>query len=234
MSNVQDLNPQYKTNPITVTPNTQVLSGSLTVSDPYGLSATASIPPVLIASRTVVDGTVGVPLTYVARAMSATTGTFTWGIIPSGLTQIDGTILGTPLVEGITNTTLSVASTSGIDTRAFTWRIATAVIAPLSPTNLIVNGDGTNPRYTTGQNLTIQWTVTTDGGALPSSIIELCKFDGTVIKTIEIPTGANVYTVTSNDILTSFGSYQDILVKVYLTRNTAKSQFPAQTIVTFA
>ena len=234
MSNVQDLNPQYKTNPITVTPNTQVLSGSLTVSDPYGLSATASIPPVLIASRTVVDGTVGVPLTYVARAMSATTGTFTWGIIPSGLTQIDGTILGTPLVEGITNTTLSVASTSGIDTRAFTWRIATAVIPPLSPTNLIVNGDGTNPRYTTGQNLTIQWTVTTDGGALPSSIIELCKFDGTVIKTIEIPTGANVYTVTSNDILTSFGSYQDILVKVYLTRNTAKSQFPAQTIVTFA
>lgn len=234
MSDVEDLNPRYKTNPITVTPNTQVLSGSLTVNDPYGLSATASIPPVLIASRTLVDGTVGVPLTYVARAMSATTGTFTWGIIPSGLTQIDGTILGTPLIEGITNTTLSVASTSGIDTRAFTWRIATAVIAPLSPTNLIVNGDGTNPRYTTGQNLTIQWTVTTDGGALPSSIIELCKFDGTVIKTIEIPTGANVYTVTSNDILTSFGSYQDILVKVYLTRNTAKSQFPAQTIVTFA
>jgi hypothetical protein len=233
MTNTDDINKLFSSNPITVTPSGTLVSGSLTVSDPYGASDTLSIPSVLISSRTIVDGTIGVPLVYVARAMSPTSGTFSWGVIPTGLTQIDGTILGTPLIEGITNTTMSVISNSGIDTRDFTWRIATAAAAPLTPTNLIVNGDGTNPRYSSGQSLTVQWTITNDGGAIPASVVELCRFDGTTVKTIDIPAGVSVLVVTPNEILSSFGSYQDIQVKVYSYRNSVRSQFPAQTIVTY-
>jgi hypothetical protein len=233
MTNTDDINKLFSSNPITVTPSGTLVSGSLTVSDPYGASDTLSIPSVLISSRTIVDGTIGVPLVYVARAMSPTSGTFSWGVIPTGLTQIDGTILGTPLIEGVTNTTMSVISNSGIDTRDFTWRIATAAAAPLTPTNLIVNGDGTNPRYSSGQSLTVQWTITNDGGAIPASVVELCRFDGTTVKTIDIPAGVSVLVVTPNEILSSFGSYQDIQVKVYSYRNSVRSQFPAQTIVTY-
>ena len=233
MSNIDDLNKNYATNPITISPTGTLVTGSLTVSDPYGAYDTVAIPNVLISSATVVNGTVGVPLIYVAHAMSPTSGTFTWGSIPPGLTQIDGTILGTPLVEGITNTTISVVSTSGIDTRDFSWVISVAVAAPLTPTNLMVNGDGTNPRYSTGQNLTVAWTLTSDGGVVPSSIVELCRFDGTLVKSIVVPAGVSVLQVTCNEILSSFGSYQDVLVKVYSYRNSVRSPFPAQTIVTY-
>ena len=192
-----------------------------------------SIPAVLVSSKTTVDGTVGVSFTYRPYAMSPTTSTFSWGEIPSGLTLINGTILGTPQIAGITATQLTATSASGTDVRDFTWRIYTAATPPLSPTNFIVNGDGNNPRYASGQTLTLQWTITNDGGTVPGSAVELRKFDGTLVKTIEVGSGINVLVLTSNDILSSFGSYQDIDIRVYALRNSTRSVFPAETIVTY-
>jgi hypothetical protein len=193
-----------------------------------------SIPTVLISSKTVVDGTVGVAFSYRAYAMSPTVATFSWDEIPSGLTLISGTVLGTPQIAGITASQLTATSASGTDVRDFTWRIYTATTPPLTPTNFIVNGDGNNPRYASGQTLTLQWTLTNDGGTVPGSAVELRKFDGTLVKTIDVGSGVSVLVLTSNDILSSFGSYQDIDIRVYALRNSSRSVFPAQTIVTYA
>ena len=233
MTNVSDPITNLNSNPIVVHPNGTLLTGTLTASDPYGSYDSMSIPAVLVSSKTTVDGTVGVSFTYRPYAMSPTTATFSWGEIPSGLTLINGTILGTPQIAGITATQLTATSASGTDVRDFTWRIYTAATPPLSPTNFIVNGDGNNPRYASGQTLTLQWTITNDGGTVPGSAVELRKFDGTLVKTIEVGSGINVLVLTSNDILSSFGSYQDIDIRVYALRNSTRSVFPAETIVTY-
>lgn len=222
------------TNPVTVYPITTVVYGSMTVSDPYGGFDTARIPPVIISSSTIVDGYVGFDLEYTPRAMSETAGTFTFGQLPSGLTLLDGTVIGTPLIAGTTDTTLTCVSSTGTDSKPFLWRIFPAVDAPLSPTNLIVNGDGNNPRYQASQDLIIQWTVTSDGGVVPSSIVELRKFNGSLMKTVAVSQGVNVYKLTSNTILETFGSFQDISVRVFALRNGVRSIFPAETIVTYA
>jgi hypothetical protein len=233
MTNVSDPITNLNSNPIVVHPNGTLLTGTLTASDPYGSYDSMSIPAVLVSSKTAVDGTVGVSFTYRPYAMSPTTATFSWGEIPSGLTLINGTILGTPQIAGITATQLTATSASGTDVRDFTWRIYTAATPPLSPTNFIVNGDGNNPRYASGQTLTLQWTITNDGGTVPGSAVELRQFDGTLVKTIEVGSGINVLVLTSNDILSSFGSYQDIDIRVYALRNSTRSVFPAETIVTY-
>jgi hypothetical protein len=222
------------TNPVTVYPITTVVYGSMTVSDPYGGYDTARIPPVIISSSTIVDGYVGFDLEYTPRAMSESAGTFTFGQLPSGLALLDGVVIGTPLIAGTTDTTLTCVSSTGTDSRPFLWRIFPAVDAPLSPTNLIVNGDGNNPRYQASQDLIIQWTVTSDGGVVPSSIVELRKFNGSLMKTVAVSQGVNVYKLTSNTILETFGSYQDISVRVFALRNGVRSIFPAETIVTYA
>tara|TARA_R110000868_G_scaffold247427_2_gene503817 strand:- start:577 stop:8088 length:7512 start_codon:yes stop_codon:yes gene_type:complete len=233
MTNVSDPITNLNSNPIVVHPNGTLLTGTLTASDPYGSYDSMSIPAVLVSSKTAVDGTIGVSLVYRPYAMSPTPATFSWGEIPSGLTLINGTILGVPQIAGITATQLTATSASGTDVRDFTWRIYTAATPPLSPTNFIVNGDGNNPRYASGQTLTLQWTITNDGGTVPGSAIELCQFDGTLVKTIEVGSGINVLVLTSNDILSSFGSYQDIDIKVYALRNSTRSVFPAETVVTY-
>lgn len=233
MTNISDPITGLNSNPIVVHPNGTLLTGTLTASDPYGSYDTTSIPAVLVSSKTVVDGTVGVAFSYRPYAMSPTAATFSWGEIPSGLTLISGTVLGTPQTAGITATQLTATSASGTDVRDFTWRIYTAATPPLSPTNLIVNGDGNNPRYASGQTLTLQWTITNDGGTVPGSVIELRQFDGTLVKTIELGSGVNVLVLTSNEILSSFGSYQDIDVRVYALRNSTRSVFPAETIATY-
>jgi hypothetical protein len=222
------------TNPVVVHPLTNIIHGSLLVTDPYGGSDMLAIPPVLVSSRVVVDGIVGMDLTYIPRAMSATPTTFTFGSIPVGLSFVDGTVMGIPQVVGITNTFLEAVSSSGTDHRLFTWRISAAVIPPLSPTNLIVNGDGNNPRYRTGQSLVIQWVITNDGGVIPTSVIELRRFDGDLVKTYNTGQGVNILTVTSADIVSLFGDYQDIVIRVYALRNNVRSVFPAQTIVVYA
>jgi hypothetical protein len=104
----------------------------------------------------------------------------------------------------------------------------------LTPTNLAVNGDGNNPRYLSGNGLTIQWTITNDGGGLPGSVIELRTFDGTLMKTLEIPVGVNIATLSPSDILSIFGTNQDIIIRVYAVRNSVRSPFPAECIVTYA
>ncbi len=233
MTNISDPITGLNSNPIVVHPNGTLLTGTLTASDPYGSYDSMTIPTVLVSSKTVVDGTVGVAFSYRPYAMSPTTATFSWGEIPSGLTLINGTVLGTPQTAGITVTQLTATSASGTDVRDFTWRIYTAATPPLSPTNLIINGDGNNPRYASGQTLTLQWTVTNDGGTVPGSVVELRQFDGTLVKTIEVGSGVNVLVLTSNEILSSFGSYQDIDVRVYALRNSTRSVFPAETIVTY-
>ena len=235
MTNCSDLvKTGISTNPVVIHPTGTILTGTLTASDQFGGSDYAEIPPVILSSAMLVNGTVGSAFTYVPRAMTASVGTFTFGAIPVGLTQIDGTILGTPLVVGVTETFLSVVSNTGQDRRPFTWVIHTAAVAPLSPTNLAINGDGNNPRYQSGDSLTIQWTVTSDGSDIPSSVIELRKFDGLLVSTIEIPAGVNIAILTPSEILSIFGTNQDIIVRVYALRNSVRSTFPAECIVTYA
>jgi hypothetical protein len=222
------------TNPVVIHPTGTILVGTLTASDQFGGYAYSIIPAVIISSSTLVNGTVGTAFTYVPRAMTATPGTFTFDAIPTGLVQVNGTVLGTPLIVGTTETHLSVVSNSGQDRRPFTWVIHAAAAAPLTPTNLAVNGDGNNPRYLSGNGLTIQWTITNDGGSLPGSVIELRTFDGTLMKTLEIPVGVNIATLSPSDILSIFGTNQDIIIRVYAVRNSVRSPFPAECIVTYA
>jgi hypothetical protein len=165
--------------------------------------------------------------------MTPTTGTFAFDAIPSGLAQVDGTVLGTPLIIGTTETYLSVVSADGQDRKPFTWVIITSTAAPLPPTNLVVNGSGGNPTYQSGESLTIQWSITSDGLDTPSSLIELRKFDGQLVSTITVAVGVNIFTLLSTDILSLFGANQNIIVQVFALRNSVRSTVPAECTVTY-
>jgi len=235
LDNVSDpITTGIRTNPVTFHPTTSVANGTVTVSDQFGGQAISIIPPVLISSPTDVSGTTGVPVTYVPHAMSSTPPTFTFDSVPIGLSLSNGTVVGTPVVAGPLATYLTATSASGTDRRPFNWFIYSANQAPLTPKNLTVNADGTNPRYTSGQDLNIQWTLTDDGNGLASTLLEFRKIDGTLVLSLVIPQGVGLYTLSSAALLAGFGSYQNIDLKVYAYRNSVRSTFPAECIITYS
>ena len=220
-------------NPLTVTPTTGRVDGVLTVTDGYGGSISVSIPPALISSSLSASGQVSVPFLYLPQAMSLSTGLFTVDVLPSGLSFVDGTISGVPLSAGVTNTRLSFSSADGSDSRTLRIAITPSVVSPSSPTNLRVNGDGTNPRYSSSTVLNIQWTVTTDNGLIPSFDVEFRTVGGELKQTLSTGLGVNVLSVSAAQILSMFGAYQDVSLRVYSVHDGVRSIFPAETQVTY-
>jgi len=235
MENVADIPTTGLTsNPLTITPNLTRIMGTVVVYDQYGASGTLAIPPVLITSSVDLAGTVNVPFLYVPRSMSQTTGTFTIATLPSGLSFLNGTVTGTPLVVGVTETTLGFTSPSGSDERALTFSIVTLPDAPLTPTNLRINGDGTNPRYIAAQDVIIQWTITSDGGEIPGSIVEIRTISGELKYSTTMAKGVDILSLSSAAIISLLGGYSDFVVRVFAYRASVKSVFSAETRVVYS
>lgn len=205
-----------------------IFVGELTVTDPLGASSTRSIPSVIITSSLDNSGTLNSNLTYVPHAMGVQPITWAATGLPSGLSLVNGTIVGVPSVAGVTNSTLVATSPQGSDTRTVVFRIVAQPVAPLSPNNIRINGSGTNPRYRSGEDVTVQWTITTDGGAIPSTVVELRDVSGSLKSTLSYPQGEDIATISNAEIISVFGSETSFTVRVYAERGGIRSIIPAE------
>lgn len=221
-------------NPVSLIPVGGTISGDVEVTDSFGALAVASIPPLIVSSRLDLDGTVSVPFIYVPRSMASGPVNYKFGDLPLGLTYAGGTLVGVPLIAGVVDTTLTAEDSHGnSDERALHFTIVTMPNAPLSPSNLRVNGDGTNPRYSSGQDVVIQWTVTSDSEKVSGSQVELRTVAGDLKLTFTLAEGRDILTITPAQILGAYGSLQDLVIRVYAYRDGLRSVFPAETRVDY-
>ena len=106
----------------------------------------ASAP--LITSAPVVDGIVGLPLTYVITTTGSTPMTLSTSALPTGLSFAGTTISGTPTAAGTTNVTLT-ASNAGGTAHATLAIVIAAAVPPLITSPLAENATvGTPFSYT--------------------------------------------------------------------------------------
>lgn len=99
---------------------------------------------------------------------------------------------------------------------------------PLAPLNLAHASDGSNPHYTTGQDLVLTWNnsaaqrggfwslwgrpVTVD---LPYTRLEFYTTGGVLKQAVETAAGAETHTYTNAALLAAFGTEQDVVVRAY-------------------
>ena len=112
-----------------------------------------------------------------------------------------------------------------------TWRSA----KPPSPRNLSAFGDLLNPTYTTGQDITLAWSMAVVtrtriwerwGGLDVTDTVRLVFLTtgGTEVATVDLGAGVESYSWPNADLVTALGSELSFKARVYAVRNTLVSE----------
>ena len=111
------------------------------------------------------------------------------------------------------------------DVAKITHAIQRRSLRPLGPANLTANGDGVHPTYATGQDVVLDWTLTSEARAGSDPEVDLeCRADACVLElwaagvlkatfTVD-PEGP--YTLTNAALVAALGSETDFTVRAYL------------------
>jgi hypothetical protein len=113
------------------------------------------------------------------------------------------------------------------DVAKITQPILRRAFRPLGPANLTANGDGANPTYATGQDVILDWTLTSEARAdtepevdiesrADQAVLEL--WAGGVLKATLYVERQGPYTLTNAALATALGAETDFTVRAYLTR----------------
>lgn len=112
---------------------------------------------------------------------------------------------------------------------------------PLAPVNLRAGGDRAHPAYSTGQNVGLAWTQTHEarerfwfnatsgsgwgnfGATPPATVIEFRTTGGVLKQTIEVAAGTSSYTLTNANLVSWYGSEQDLVVRAWHFRGGFRS-----------
>ncbi len=105
-------------------------------------------------------------------------------------------------------------------------------LRPLGPANLTANGDGAHPTYATGQDVALDWTLTSEARAGGDPEVDLeCRADacvlelwaGGVLKATFTVTQEGPYTLTNTALIAALGSETDFSVRAYLALGSYRS-----------
>lgn len=106
-----------------------------------------------------------------------------------------------------------------------THPILLRALRPLGPANLTANGDGAHPTYATGQDVTLDWTLTSEARAGSDPEVDLeCRADpcvlelwaGAVLKATLTVSREGPCTLTTAALIAALGSETDFTVRAYL------------------
>jgi hypothetical protein len=111
------------------------------------------------------------------------------------------------------------------DVAKITHPILLRALRPLGPANLTANGDGVAPTYASGQNVVLDWDLTSEGrdeaepevdleSRADQAVLEL--WAGGVLKGTLYVNRAGPYTLTNAALVAAFGSETDFTVRAYL------------------
>ena len=220
-------------NPVSVAlASGSVIEGTVIVSDPLGAQVTAYMPKILITSSTTAAGVRGLTFNYLITAMGYSPVTVGASGLPTGLTLAGNTITGVPTSFGIAEILLSASSADGTDVKTLRLTISENTPPPPAPSNLRVNGS-TSPTYTASDNLVVTFTLTNDLPNLenPAAILELRTTSDELKLTLNLASGVNTATVTSDQINAAFLSLPSLVIRAYSTRAGVRSDFFAQITV---
>ncbi|HNQ88373.1 MAG TPA: phage tail protein [Verrucomicrobiota bacterium] len=111
------------------------------------------------------------------------------------------------------------------DVAKITHMIQRRSLRPLGPANLTANGDGAHPTYATGQDVVLDWTLTSEARAGSDPEVDLeCRADacvlelwaGAILKATLTVSRDGPYTLTNADLVAALGSETDFTVRAYL------------------
>jgi len=111
------------------------------------------------------------------------------------------------------------------DVAKITHAIQRRSLRPLGPANLSANGDGAHPTYGTGQNVVLDWTLTSEARAGSDPEVDLeCRADacvlelwaGAVLKATLTVNREGPHTLTNAALVAVLGSETDFTVRAYL------------------
>jgi hypothetical protein len=98
-------------------------------------------------------------------------------------------------------------------------------LRPLGPANLTANGDGAHPTYAIGQDVVLDWTLTSEARAGSDPEVDLearadaCVLElwaGAVLKTTLTVSREGPYTLTNAALLAALGGETDFTARAYL------------------
>ena len=200
-----------KGNPVYITPSTNVVKGTLLMTDVVGDTTVAIIPPVVITSAAVVYGTVGRPFTYIPKAMGDPAPTWVVNPIPSGLTYINGTVVGYPGITGVGTLGLVATNTYGSDTRQVYVSVqASAGNIPSPPTNLQVKGSF-YPTYHSGEDISVTWT----GDGLSKTVLRFYTLTSSLFLTATLSAGVESFLLANAEFIEAIGTEQPFVIHAY-------------------
>jgi hypothetical protein len=111
------------------------------------------------------------------------------------------------------------------DAARLTRPILRRALRPLGPANLTANGDGVAPTYSSGQDVVLDWDLTSEGRDEAEPEVDLeCRADqavlelwaGGVLKGTFYVNRAGPYTLTNAALVTALGGETDFIVRAYL------------------
>jgi hypothetical protein len=111
------------------------------------------------------------------------------------------------------------------DVLKITHTVQRRALRPLGPANLTANGDGAHPTYSTGQNVVLDWTLTSEARAGSDPEVDLeCRADacvlelwaGAVLKATLTVGREGPYTLTNTALVAALGGETDFTVRAYL------------------
>jgi hypothetical protein len=118
------------------------------------------------------------------------------------------------------------------DAPEITHPITRRSLRPLGPTNLMAQGDGVNPTYSTGQDIVASWTLTSDfrSGADPTQDVdtraETCLLElwvsGVLKGTLRVEERPP-HTITNSTLVSILGSEVTFTIRAYLARGSFRS-----------
>jgi len=98
-------------------------------------------------------------------------------------------------------------------------------LRPLGPANLTANGDGAHPTYATGQNVVLDWTLTSEARAGSDPEVDLeCRADQAVLElwAAGVPKATftvnreGPYTLANAALVAALGGETDFTIRAYL------------------
>jgi hypothetical protein len=121
---------------------------------------------------------------------------------------------------------LQTYSRSGVSdlATAYVWEqpVAGKIYASIPPKNLLVQGDGANPYYTTGQNVAIEWTVTEPGREFYqeellkiSTVLQFLNLGLVELGRVKLDIGISHKTISNADLVALLGGEVSFVLRAY-------------------
>jgi hypothetical protein len=121
---------------------------------------------------------------------------------------------------------LQTYSRSGVSdlATAYAWEqpVVGSIYASIPPKNLLVQGDGQNPYYTTGTGVTIDWTVTEPGRDFYepellkiSTVLQFLDLALVVLGTVKVDAGISTKTLTNGELVAILGGEVSFMLRAW-------------------